>query len=165
LSLRRIGAVHRIPFKLMLAVVFVSLLLREFYPFSWFPMYSNFSGRTWYVYVTDERDQPLALRELFGVTTPFLKKAYYSNLRAARKSSSEHTLRSNSEHPSPYSSKPVLPPEREAAIATLRFVTTEVKPRRAGAACVDLRLWKVDLARHDREITRERSLLGELPCP
>ena len=149
MSARLLRAARRVPIKLMLSVVFVSLLLREFYPFSWFPMYSNFSGHTWYVYVTDHRDQPIALRERFRVTTPFLKKAYYANLRAAQDSRSE----------------PSLSPERDAALATLRFVTTEVRPKHAGTPCVGLRLWKVELTRRDREIARDRSLLGELGCP
>jgi hypothetical protein len=149
LSAQRLEAARRIPSKLMLAVVAASLILREFFPFSWFPMYSQFSGRTWYVYVADDRDRPIAIRERFGVSAPFLKKAFNSNLRAARGSISHDSL----------------PAESEAAVDTLRFITTKLKPKHAEAACVDLRLWKVELERRDREIARQRRFLGELRCP
>lgn len=53
----------------------------EFYPFSNFPMYSRFSASTYYVYVTDLEDQPVAVTTLTGKVLSNLKKQYESELK------------------------------------------------------------------------------------
>lgn len=62
--------------KLMLVVIVLSLSLKEFYPLSHFPMYSKFNPNTFYVYLTNENDQSLLVREHFNISVPELKKMF-----------------------------------------------------------------------------------------
>lgn len=65
--LRRFGVIRKLggPW-LLAATVAASLVVEETYPFSHFPMYSRFHPRTWYVYVTDAEDAPLATKPTFA---------------------------------------------------------------------------------------------------
>lgn len=57
----------------------------EFYPFSNFPMYSTFSDSTYYVYVTDLKDEPVAVTLLTGKVLSNLKKQYDTELKAEKR--------------------------------------------------------------------------------
>lgn len=56
------------------------LLLKENYPFSHFPMYSRFSDRTYYVYVTDRAGDPIPVQSITYIRTSRIKKVYDGNL-------------------------------------------------------------------------------------
>jgi len=64
----------------MAVLVVVSLLVKECYPLSPFPMYSNLSNGAHYFYLTDGTDQPLALKPNFAVSGSDLKKKYHAYL-------------------------------------------------------------------------------------
>ncbi len=53
----------------------------EWYPFSNFPMYSTFEPTAYYVYVTDENDQPIQLWQTFGIWPSAVKKGYDALLK------------------------------------------------------------------------------------
>jgi hypothetical protein len=57
----------------------------EFYPFSNFPMYSTFSDSTYYVYVTDLKDEPVPVTFLTGKVLSNLKKQYDTELKAEKR--------------------------------------------------------------------------------
>jgi hypothetical protein len=57
----------------------------EFYPFSNFPMYASFTPETYYVYVTDLEDQPVAVTRLTGKVLSNLKKQYDTELKAEKR--------------------------------------------------------------------------------
>lgn len=57
----------------------------EWYPFSNFPMYSNFEPQAYYVYVTDDQDKPVAIQPTFGTWPTAVKKAYDLKLKAVVK--------------------------------------------------------------------------------
>ncbi len=61
--------------KCLLVMTILCLGLRENYPFSNFPMYSSFSSRTYYLYLTGADGQSLRTRE-FGLSTSGLKKIF-----------------------------------------------------------------------------------------
>jgi len=61
--------------------VLLSLAAGEWYPLSPFPMYSNFSNKVLYVYVTDTAGNPIPVETRFGVQTSELKKAYEGRLK------------------------------------------------------------------------------------
>ena len=86
---------QRQPFKLLwLLVLGTAFLLPwlqrgeakpgEWYPFSNFPMYSSFSPSTYYVYVADLNDQPVAVTRLTGKSLSNLKKQYDTELKAQK---------------------------------------------------------------------------------
>jgi hypothetical protein len=53
----------------------------EFYPLSSFPMYSAFTDRTYYVYVTDGGGEPLGFTTTFGTRAADVRKFYSARLR------------------------------------------------------------------------------------
>lgn len=69
-----------------------SLIIKEQYPFSHYPMYSGWSSRTHYFYIAD-KDGPIQAKTVFKVSVPRIKKMYGGNngtldkvLEAQRKS-------------------------------------------------------------------------------
>ncbi|MCE9520092.1 MAG: hypothetical protein K8R87_11145 [Verrucomicrobia bacterium] len=54
----------------------------EWYPFSNFPMYSTFEPTAYYVYITDENDQPVAMWQTFGTWPSAVKKGYDALLKS-----------------------------------------------------------------------------------
>lgn len=57
----------------------------EFFPFSHFPMYSDFDERDYYVYVTDGNDQPIATETVAAVRSTKLKKIFDTELDSIQK--------------------------------------------------------------------------------
>lgn len=76
---------QRMPLKTCVLVIALCLILKENYPFSNFPMYSSFSDHTFFVYVSDADDQPIAIEVLTAIRTGRLKKVYDSQLRSVAK--------------------------------------------------------------------------------
>lgn len=80
-----------IPLKLVLLLVLLSLYLKnpdgraEYYPFSNYPMYSQFDERDYFVYIADQDGLPLPSKETFRITTPKIKKRFKSELGATAK--------------------------------------------------------------------------------
>ena len=75
--LRRLGAlIVQMRIGPLLAFTVACLVIGEQFPFSDFPMYSSFQRDTYYVYLADERGQPLPTLATLGMTTPMLKKHY-----------------------------------------------------------------------------------------
>jgi len=118
-----------LPFKTLLAVVALSFVTvkfpplslgyglgkesikdAEFYPLSSFPMYSRFSSRPIYVYLTGSDGKPLPSFTRFGILSSELKKIYDRHLRVEKKRTGTGL------------SKMSLAEKRPAAIATLRQV-------------------------------------------
>jgi gas vesicle protein len=62
----------------------LSLLLRENYPFSHFPMYGNPSDDVYYLWLADAEKRPLPVQALTGKTAPKLGKMLrtYADLKA-----------------------------------------------------------------------------------
>ena len=52
-----------------------SLIIKEQYPFSHYPMYSGWSSRTHYFYIADENG-PIQAKSVFKVSVPRIKKLY-----------------------------------------------------------------------------------------
>ena len=60
----------------------------EWYPLSTYPMYSNFSGRDYYLYLADAAGEPVPCMD-FGISAPKLKKKFKALLKAADLKESE----------------------------------------------------------------------------
>jgi hypothetical protein len=78
--LRRFGT--KLPFPVMLVMVLALYLIREEFPFSNFPMYSNISEEADVTFVTDQNDQPLPMKALFKTSSGSSKKMYKKELSA-----------------------------------------------------------------------------------
>jgi len=76
----RVRASVRHPLFPLIALTAFCLIVEETYPFSDFPMYSSLSPGSHYFYLTDENDQPLPIKGLFGISASEMKKMYHSKL-------------------------------------------------------------------------------------
>lgn len=82
-AIRRLSsrqAWFRPPFPAMLVLVLALYLIREEFPFSNFPMYSNINEEADVTFVTDQNDQPLPMKALFKTSSGTSKKMYKKEL-------------------------------------------------------------------------------------
>ena len=75
------AALRKSRFGVLLTFTVLCLVIGEQYPFSSFPMYSSFSHDTYYIYLADRFDPPIAAQLKLGVSTARMKKIYDSQLR------------------------------------------------------------------------------------
>ncbi len=71
-----------LPCKLMLATIVLCLALREWYPFSPFPMYANFGPSAWYICVTDADGRPLPAAPYFGLDATIFRRMFETRVLA-----------------------------------------------------------------------------------
>jgi hypothetical protein len=128
----------------MLGIVFVlSFALREWYPFSFFPMYAAFGPDTWHVVVTDGDGQVAPTDVLFGIDARPFKRMWERRMLAyvaAGKSGAEA--------------------ETLAAQDLLRELAARPAPG-APPMPASLRLWMIQSTVGDGTIHRQQRLLGE----
>jgi hypothetical protein len=137
--LRRLFA---LPCAITLLVVAINLGLREFLPFSRYPMYARPSSVVHYFVVTDDLDRPLASQREFGVRGSRLRKAHQNVMRRNSKRVGE------------------IEAEARANAATLALALDERME-----AIGTYRLWRVDLSLVAARIVRERRLVAEATRP
>ena len=82
--------IRAVPLKLVFLLTLLGLFLRnpdgnaEYYPFSNYPMYSQFDGNDYYVYIADQDGNPLPSKS-HGITTPKIKKRFKKHLGVTAK--------------------------------------------------------------------------------
>ncbi len=69
-----------VPFRHMTALVVVLFVIKEQFPFSNFPMYSNFDAEASVVYIANQQGQPIGMDETFRSGSSTAKKAYKKEL-------------------------------------------------------------------------------------
>jgi hypothetical protein len=145
-------------FLVLLTAWFIPWLTRktekpgEWYPFSNFPMYSTFEPATYYVYVTDLKDKPVALSDVFSTSTSNVKKAYDRKLKNSKKSSGDKGKRS--ELP--------LDQRRVAAKEVLEWLTTSASKKDLVQALGGIRLHQVDIVFRDGVVSKSTTAVGEI---
>ncbi|MDB6116707.1 MAG: hypothetical protein JWO08_488 [Verrucomicrobiaceae bacterium] len=70
----------RVPFHHMIPVVIMLFLIKEQFPFSNFPMYSNFDSEADVVFITDQNDKVQPMDKVFRSGSSTAKKAYKKEL-------------------------------------------------------------------------------------
>mgnify|MGYP006906265302 CR=1 FL=1 len=70
----------RHPLFVMWAIVVFSLIVKESYPLSHFPMYSNIEPKSHYFYLANGNGEPLKGKRYFGIAMSNMKKKYHSFL-------------------------------------------------------------------------------------
>ena len=133
----------------------------EWYPFSNFPMYSNFEETAYYVYVTDLDDKPVAIQPTFATWPTAVKKAYDGYL----KKEIERRKKDAKDRGEKYSRKIIEMTGEECRVAgdallhqlkdTSKF-PDEVKKHRG------LRLYQMDIWLQDGVIQKKPKLVGEI---
>lgn len=71
----RIAAFLRHPASILVWFTLFSLVIKEQYPFSHYPMYSSWGSSTHYFYLSDA-DGPIQAKTVFKVSVPRMKKLY-----------------------------------------------------------------------------------------
>jgi hypothetical protein len=66
----------RIPYLGLVAITLCLLAIREWYPFSHFPMYSRLENKASVVYITNASNAYIPIRTAFGVSASEVKKQY-----------------------------------------------------------------------------------------
>jgi len=135
---------RRIPGALFVVTVLLSLAVREWYPFSPFPMYAVFGPETWYVVVTDGADRLVPTQRFFGVSATPLKRTYELRMLAHRGRGAA-----------------LADAEALAAQATLRAAAAHA-PAGAPTPPAQLRLWRVRARAEGTQVERTSRLLGEV---
>lgn len=69
-----------LPLSAGIIIAALCLLLKENFPFTHYPMYSNFEDQTYYVWVADRDGNPFPLQKLTSLRTGRLKKVYNNQL-------------------------------------------------------------------------------------
>ena len=137
--------VFHTPLTTLALFVAVSLVLKENYPFSHFPMYSSPTAPRAYYMVTDSGGQPLPISTLTGVTPPKIGKMHWRKSReresAARKAGARQVGGDDEIG-------------REIC-AMLR----EQAARRGQVLPQGIQLFRVEIQYHDGKITERRELL------
>ena len=78
-------AVRRNPLVTFFLVLVACWIIRDNYPFSHFPMYDKFPDHTYYIFVKNGDDEPIAFQKTTGTRTAGFKKPYDKELNAIRK--------------------------------------------------------------------------------
>lgn len=150
---------HRLHWALVLlmALVIPVLTMRtekpgEFYPFSNFPMYSRFAPDTYYVFVSDLNDEPIAVGNTFGTAISNVKKAYDRKLTNFKKEAGGKGKKADL----PAATK------RIAADEVLRWLTDNAPDREVVRAHSGLRLHQVDVIFKDGRVSKSSRQVGEI---
>ncbi len=127
----------------------------EFYPFSNFPMYASFAPDTYFVFITDLEDRPIAISPTFGTSASDIKKTYDRKLGDLKNRGPKGAR------------KVELPPElkKEAADATLEALVKKVWPSPRLAGTKGLRLHHTDILYRDGVLEQRSAQVGEIPLP
>lgn len=120
----------RVPFRHMIPVVIALFIIKEQFPFSNFPMYSNFDTEADVIFVTDQKDAVLPMDKVFRSGSSTAKKAYKKELGKITAKTKRDT-------------KEATAPERAAAgKIVLGDWAATVKPGSLSAETTALRLYR-----------------------
>ena len=133
-----------------MALVVIAVLLQwigEEFPFSNFPMYSNLSPKSDYLYLTNAKDQPMGCQSIFNLKTDVLKKMYNARLKELKGKSLD-----------------AADGRRQAGRKTLADLSSRQSEKVLQIVGVGgLRLYRVELTRTGGKIDSSTELLVEIP--
>ncbi len=72
---------QNIPFRPMTLLVLALFVIKERFPFSNFPMYSNIDDKADVVFVTDQNDKPLPMKAVFKTSSGSSKKMLNTEIK------------------------------------------------------------------------------------
>lgn len=127
----------RVPFRHMTTLVIALFVIKEQFPFSNFPMYSNFDEEADVIFVANQNDQPVPMSKVFRTGSAQTKKTYKAEL--GKLTASHHR-----------DSKLATPSERaQAGGIVLSELIKRIKPGVLPAKTTSLRLYRRTFALKD----------------
>ena len=139
------------PFSVKLGLTKDTVKSAEFYPFSSFSMYSKFSSKPIYLYLTTADDELIACHTRLGVLSSEIKKIYDKELRVVGKREKTAISKLSQELKS------------EAGIITLDAIRAKVGEERiSGEGIGEIKLYEVVIRRGENgAITKTTTLVGQ----
>ncbi len=145
-----------------IAIAALCLGLKENFPFTHYPMYSDFSDETYYVWLADSQGNPIASQSVTGLRLGRIKKVYNKGLLAARETVGEK------QGETPRKRDLTNAQKRPSGDETLVWIYQSAhEPARAALRKASpLRLYQVDITIEDsRVVESEPELVGEFAVP
>lgn len=145
---------QRLPFRALLLVVLFLFVVKERYPFSNFPMYSNLDKEADILYVTDQADQALPMDSVFRTGSGTSKKMYKKELNSLTKTTGRKLE--------------VATPEDRAAAgrAVMATILERIRPKNLPAGVTHLRLYRKTFRLENGGLAHlEPEFLAEFPVP
>lgn len=138
-----------------IAIILVSLALKEFYPISHNPMYSGLGDSTTAFYVTDQDDKVVPFGNLFGESLIKFMKVMRTTRKRIEKAHGKRNIR------------PRIEAQREAAPEVLQFFLDNRRPTVVDVKidATSLKVWVVKTTRVGKKLEKEKAMLCELPVP
>ncbi|HEY5812972.1 MAG TPA: hypothetical protein VIT23_10010 [Terrimicrobiaceae bacterium] len=134
------------PLTSLIVFVVVSLILRENYPFSHFPMYSSPSAKRYYFMVTDAAGQALPIASVSGITPPKIGKIHF-------KKSQTYEAKARKADPQG------MPGQEETIGREICDMLREQAVKRGQTLAQGLQLYRVEIQYVDGQIKETRRLL------
>ena len=145
---------QRLPFRAMLLLVLFLFIVKERYPFSNFPMYSNVDEEADILYVTDQADRALPMDAVFRTGSGTSKKMYKKELNALTKTTGRKL-------------EEATPEDRATAgRAVMATIVERIRPKAMPAGVTHLRFYRKTFRLEDGGLAHlEPERLAELPVP
>ena len=145
---------QRLPFRAMLCVVLFLFVVKERYPFSNFPMYSNLDAEADILYVTDQADQAVPMDAVFRTGSGTSKKMYKKELNALTKTTGRKL-------------EDATPEDRAlAGRAVMGTLVERLRPQKMPSGVTQLRLYRKTFRMEDTGLAHlEPERLAEVLVP
>lgn len=142
------GFLKRSPIGALLIYTALSLVLKENYPFSNYPMYSNPSAERPYYTVADGNGQPIPVQKLTGITCPKIGKIYR---KKAEELAKKHDIKAKD-----------LPPAMVQQVCDEMFVQMRHEAKGKNQVLPDqLQIIKSYISYKDSKVVEEVELIGK----
>lgn len=138
----------------MLLVVLFLFIVKERYPFSNFPMYSNVDEEADILYVTDQADNALPMDAVFRTGSGTSKKMYKKELNALTKATGRKL------------EDATLEDRSAAGRAVMNTIMERIRPKNMPAGVTHLRFYRKTFRLEESGLAQlEPERLAELPVP
>ena len=147
------------PISVAVGVTVACLIAKENFPFSHYPMYSNFEDQTYYVWLADGDDQPIPAQKVTYLRLGRIKKIYNGGLLEVREQIGKEIGKK------PRKRDLTIAQRRAPGDETLRWIYDNSRPEAQEVlrdSC-PLRLYQVDVRIEGNKVVEDpKELVGEL---
>ena len=147
------------PVSIAVAFTAICLVVKENFPFSHYPMYSNFEDETYYVWLADSEGEPIAAQNVTYMRLGKIKKVYNTGLLAVREEIGKELGKK------PRKRDLTIEQRRGPGVDTLRWIYENSHPeaQRVLRDASPIRLYQVDVRMDGNRIVEDPpELVGEL---
>ncbi|MGI9244336.1 MAG: hypothetical protein ACR2RV_26290 [Verrucomicrobiales bacterium] len=147
------------PVSVAIGLTIACLIAKENFPFTHYPMYSNFEDQTYYVWLADGQGAPIPVEKITYNRLGRIKKIYNSGLQEVRSEIGKATGKK------PRKRELTLAQRRGPGDTTLRWIYENSRPaaQQSLRDAAPLRLYQVNIRIEGNRVVEDpRKLVGEL---